>query len=289
MQSIVNDYFSQLAIDFLLGNVTALVFSEFESDLITRDPGVSILKKREQAIQLCQSRVIADESEEFISGWVVLAPQVSGAVNGQPFEEAVLLLTDCAMYLCRINWDLDRVSSFERVELAHVVGIKVGTYITSTISSVHMDEEKNVGLVVSYKPGKDDFTRTNTRTLSSLGDKRKTHRTTPGAGSGSGPFAGFFSGLSQTASPPPRKIALKAPYARSSLARDGDEPRQTEEQVVHSICSEIERLVGNAQGKAGDETWGIIEEEEIISLDEAKKSTGILEQLGHSLKRMVWA
>lgn len=289
MQSIVNDYFSQLAIDFLLGNVTALVFSEFESDLITRDPGVSVLKKREQAIQLCQTRVIADDSEEFTAGWVVLTPQVSGAVNGQPLEEVVLLLTDCALYLCRINWDLDRVSSFERVDLAHVVGIKVGAYITSTISSAHMDEGKNVGLVISYQPGKDDFTRTNTRTLSSLGDKRKTHRTTPVADSGSGPFAGFFSGRSQTANPPPRKIALKAPYARSSLARDGDEPRQTEQQLVHTICSEIERLAGKAQCKAEAESWSIIEEEDIISLEEAKKSTGILEQLGHSLKRMVWA
>lgn len=257
--------------------------------MITKDPGVSILKKREQAIQLCQSRAIADESEEFTAGWVVLTPQVSGTINGQPLEEAVLLLTDCAMYLCRINWDLDRVSSFERVELAHVVGIKTGAYVTSTTSSVHMDEDKNVGLLLSYQPGKEDFTRTNTRTLSSLGDKRKTHRTTPGVGSGSSPFANFFSGRSQTGRPPPRKIALKAPYARSSLAKDGDEPRQTELQVVHTMCSEIERLVGKAQGKAEDEDWGIIEEGDIISLDEAKKSTGILEQLGHSLKRMVWA
>ena len=285
----MNDYFSQLAIDFLLGNVTDLVFSEFESDMITRDPGVSILKKREQAIQLCQSRVVADESEEFTAGWVVLTPEVSGSVSGQPLEEAVLLLTECAMYLCRINWDLDRVSSFERVELAHVVGIKIGTYITSTVSSAHTDEDKNVGLVLSYQPGKDDITRTNTRTLSSLGEKRKTHRTTPGVGSGSGPFGSFFSGRSQTVSPPPRKIALKAPYARSSLAKDGDEPRQTELQLVHTICSEIERLVGKAQGKTEDDDWGIIEEEDIISLDEAKKHTGILEQLGHSLKRMVWA
>lgn len=274
--------------DFLLGNVTALVFSEFESDLITKDPGVSILKKREQAIQLCQSRVIADESEEFLTGWVVLTPQVSGTVSGQDLEEAVLLLTDCAMYLCRFNWDLDRLSSFERVDLSHVTGIKVGTYVTSTISSVHMDKEKNVGLVVSYQPGKDDFTRTNTRTLSNIGEKRKTHRTTPAADSGSGPFAGFFSGRSRGGGPPVRKIAFKAPYARSSIAKDGDEPRQTELQLVHTICSEIERLAGRAQRREEDDKWGIIEED-IISLDEAKKSTGIFEQLGHSLKRMVWA
>ena len=289
MQRIVNDYFSQMAIDFLLGNVTALVFSEFESNLITRDPGVSILKKREQAIQLCQSRVIADASEEFTAGWVVLTPQVSGTISGQPLEEAVFLLTDCAMYLCRFNWDLDRVSSFERVELAHVVGIKMGTYVTSTISSVQMDEVKNVGLVLSYQPGKDDFTRTNTRTLSSLADKRKTHRTTPAVSSGSGPFASFFSGRSQPGGLPPKRIALKMPYARSSLAKDGDEPRQTELQLVQTISSEIQRLVGKAQEKEEDVGWGIIEKQDIISLEEAKKSTGIFEQLGHSLKRMVWA
>ncbi|SPN97483.1 related to SAC1 - recessive suppressor of secretory defect [Cephalotrichum gorgonifer] len=288
--SLTRFYNGQLAIDFLLGNVTALVFSEFEANLITKDPAISVFKKREQAIQLCQSRVIADDSEKFVAGWAILTPQVSGAVNSQPLDEAVLLLTDCAMYLCRFNWDLDRVLSFERVDLRNVVGIKVGTYITSTVSSVHMDKAKNIGCVVSYQPGKDDFTRTNTRTLSSLGNQRKTHRTTPDAGGGGvGPFAVFFSGRSRGANPPVKRIALKMPYSRSSLAKDGAEPRQTEVQLVHTICSEIERLAGQAQGRPEDEDWGIIEEEDIISLDEAKRSTGILDQLGHSLKRMVWA
>lgn len=49
----VNDYFSQAAIDFLLGNVTAKVFDEFEADMMTKDPAVSIPKTRERAVELC--------------------------------------------------------------------------------------------------------------------------------------------------------------------------------------------------------------------------------------------
>ncbi|CAI4215381.1 unnamed protein product [Parascedosporium putredinis] len=263
---LVNDYFSQLAIDFLLGNVTALVFSEFEADMMTKDPAVSVVKRREQAIELCQDRV------------------------SQPLEESILLLTDAALYLCRFHWDLDRVASFERVDLAHVVGIKFGTYITSTISPVHMDEEKNVGCVISYEPGKYDFKRTNTRTLANLEGARKSHQSPDfGSGSISGGFASFFSGGKTREGPVIRKIALKAPYSQSSLAKDGDDLRQTEIQQIVTMCSEIERLAFKAQGKDPSEEKGMIEKEEIISLEEARRSTGLLEQLGHSIKRMVWA
>lgn len=34
---------------------------------------------------------------------------------------------------------------------------------------------------------------------------------------------------------------------------------------------------------------GLIRRENIISLEEAKKSTGLLEQLGHTIKKLVWA
>lgn len=290
LSRLVNDYFSQLAIDFLLGNVTALVFSEFEADMMTKDPAVSVVKRREQAIELCQDRVVGDEKEEFIGGWAVLAPPVSGAIQSQPLEESILLLTDAALYLCRFHWDLDRVASFERVDLAHVVGIKFGTYITSTISPVHMDEEKNVGCVISYEPGKYDFKRTNTRTLANLEGARKSHQSPDfGSGSISGGFVSFFSGGKTREGPVIRKIVLKAPYAQSSLAKDGDDLRQTEIQQIVTMCSEIERLAFKAQGKDPSEEKGMIEKEEIISLEEAKRSTGLLEQLGHSIKRMVWA
>jgi hypothetical protein len=91
---IVNDYFSQAAIDFLLGNVTTLVFEDFDSNLMSSDPGVSMQKMRQQAIDVSQKIVVADDKEEFIGGWILLAPHTPNTVKSLPFEEAVLLLTD---------------------------------------------------------------------------------------------------------------------------------------------------------------------------------------------------
>jgi hypothetical protein len=66
--------------------------------------------------------------------------------------------------------------------------------------------------------------------------------------------------------------------------------QQTELQQVVTICAEIERLALEAQlRKDGEGEKSLMEKGEIISLQEAKKNTGLLEQLGHSIKRLVWA
>lgn len=330
-----NDFFLQTTIDFLLGNVTSLVFEEFEANMMTKDPGVSMLKLREQAIELCQKRVIADESEELVGGWTLLAPTTPDTIRSASFEEVVLLLTDVALYLCRFDWNLDKVSSFERVGLAHVQKIKFGTYITSTISPAQLDELRNVGLVIEYRPGSADVTRVNTRSLSSSwGSKSqaaserdtveadKANKTAPSApppekkpgaaapqtGPGPSGIAAFLSrsvGLPQPA-PPTRKIALKALHSQTSAASVGageaDEPgaitKLTEIQEVVVIAAEIERLAIKNQpellddGRGGRKNSGevsLIERGDIISLAEARKNTSVLETLGHSIKKMVWA
>jgi hypothetical protein len=303
----VNDFFLQATIDFLLGNVTALVFEEFEANMMTQDPAVSTQRMREQAIELCQKRVVADESEEFIGGWSMLAPSVPNSVKAQTFDEAVLLLTDAALYLCRFDWNLDKVSSFERVELAHVQNIRFGTYITSTISPAQVDELRNVGLVISYKPGSNDITRINTRSLSSVSSALKARADTESA-MADVPTLGFAGLLNRRPQPtPPRKIALKALYAATSIADpaskegvrssagggdDAGPARLTEIQQVVSIAAEIERLAVMSQPRfAGGkpEDRGLVEKGDIISLAEARRSTGLLEQLGHSIKKLVWA
>ncbi|KAK4122302.1 hypothetical protein N657DRAFT_575904 [Parathielavia appendiculata] len=307
-----NDFFLQASIDFLLGNVTALVFEEFEATMMTKDPAVSMQNMRQQAIDLCQKRVVADESEEFIGGWTMLTPRVPDTVRSGSMEEAVLLLTDVALYLCRFDWNLDKVSSFERVDLAHVRKIKFGTYITSTMSAAQTDGMRNVGLVIEYQPGLTDITRVNTRSLSSMSDTPKAHGSDEAAkqDAESGPaepapaaatsgFAGFLSRKPQAT--PPRKIALKALHSQTSAAdpmakSKQDEPgaitRLTEIQQVVLVSSEIERLAIQNQprlaGKSPEEA-SLIEKGDIISLAEAKKNTTLLEQLGHSIKRLVWA
>ncbi|KAK7423129.1 hypothetical protein QQX98_001205 [Neonectria punicea] len=288
----VNDYFSQAAIDFLLGNVTAKVFEEFESDMMTKDPAMSMVKMRQMAIELCQKRVVADEKEELHGGWVLLSPNTPDAIKSFPLEEVVLLLTDAALYLCRFDWKSDKVSSFERIQLGNVTGIKFGTYITSTISISHIDETKNVGLVVSYHPGKNDIKRTNTRTFSSRGDITGKPNNPGDDKDASIPasLASFLSGKTPQ-SPDLRRLVFKAPDTDSSMAVAGtDGPQQTELQQVVTICAEIERLALEHQlEKAGEEQKSIMEMGDIISLDEAKRNTGLLEQLGHSIKKLVWA
>jgi hypothetical protein len=300
-----NDFFLQATIDFLLGNVTSLVFEEFEANMKTKDPAVSMQKMREQAIELCQKRVIEDESEEFMAGWTLLTPDVPDSIKGQAFEEAVLLLTDIALYLCRFDWNMDKVSSFDRVGLAHVQKIRFGTYITSTISPAHADELRNVGLVIEYKPGTDDITRVNTRSLSTVStnlkppaSKSKGHTSKESVNSVTS-FGGFLRGRPQ--SDPPRKIALKALYSQTSLAEpltkikgndSGTISRLSEIQQVVIIAAEIERLAMKKQASRANSPpaeTGLVEKSDIISLAEAKRNTGVLEQLGHSLKKFVWA
>jgi hypothetical protein len=64
----------------------------------------------------------------------------------------------------------------------------------------------------------------------------------------------------------------------------------SEIQQVKHICAEIERNVPNQQAQeSGPDEKNILENADIISLAEARRSTGLLEQLGHSLKKLVWA
>ncbi|PHH82987.1 hypothetical protein CDD82_4101 [Ophiocordyceps australis] len=304
----VNDYFSQAAIDFLLGNVTAKVFDEFEANMMTKDPAVSMLHMRERAIQLCQKRVVADVSEEIQGAWVLISPNTANVVKSWSMDEVVLLLTDAALYLCRIDWDLDKVSSFERVHMANVTRLKFGTYITSTVSPAHTDETRNVGFVVEYQPGKSNVQRTNTRTLSTREEiaPKSSPTTTTEADSGpqqqpqsqsqpqqqqSPSIGSFFS--TKPKSPMLRKLAFKAPYSDSSIALSttAGGPGQTEMQLVETICSEIERLACARQFRRDDQDdeKGMVVKEDIISLEAAKRNTGLLEQLGHSIKKLVWA
>lgn len=280
----MNDYFSQATIDFLLGNVTSLVWEDFEANLMTGDPGVSMHKMRQQAIDVSQKLVVADEHEEFIGGWALLAPRLPNTFKSIPFEEAVLLLTDAALYAARFDWNMEKVISFERVELDHITNVKYGPYITSTLSAAQVDEKRNVGFIVTYEAGSNDVTRVNTRSMSTVQarDEGDQSRRTPFPPTQRG-LAGFI-----TRSPPrptKRILSWKALPSRSAVTDGQDGPSLSEIETVQTICSEIERLV--LLGR--EDKTPIVEPSSIISREEARKSTGLFEQWGHQLKKMVWA
>jgi hypothetical protein len=273
------DYFSQAAIDYLLGNVTSQIFDEFEATLENRDPAMSMAKVRANAVDTSSKIVIADQSESLVGGWTLISPREPNTVRTNPFEEICLLVTDVALYRVNFDWNVEKVSSFERVDLRSVVGIIKGTYITSTLTATQTDPESNVGFVVKYKPGKEDVARVNTRSLSSAVGLDGSKACDLESASKQSSKKSDESGI--------KVVAFKALPARDSFTSMEGQETQTmnEKELINSICEEIRRgALGENKG-----TTDFMEDREIISLAEAKKSTGLIEQWGHSIKKMVWA
>ncbi len=290
--NIVNDYFSQAAIDYLLGNVTAHVFEEFEADMMSGDPAMSMPKVRANAIDASAKIVIADQSEDLIGGWTLLSPREPNTVRTSPFEEVVLLVTDAGLYTVRFDWNMEKVSSFERVDLRSITGIISGTYITSTLAVAQIDEQRNVGFVVKYRSGKEDIARVNTRSLTTVIEEEDGKPAEGGSQQADEPAQPKDQSKNAKDDPSSLKIlAFKALPARSSLVPSSSPPVYTpsERDLVKRICEEIQKGAGYGTDGKEKEGKGFVEDSEIISLAEARKSTGLLEQWGHSLKKLVWA
>lgn len=283
--NIFGDYFLQTCIDYWLGNAGSAVFEDFETDMMTQDYALDMGRIRQNAIEACVRIVLEDPAEDMVAGWTLSCPAAANTLRGLPFEECVLLLTDAAMYFCRFDWNTEKVGSFERVELVDLEALNYGTYITSTLGPANMDEKKNVGFAVRYRPHGEALVRTNTRSLAN-------EKAAPGSEKDE----------EKTALKPSdsRVLAFKALPPRASASKEkGPEENLNEGQLVKHVCEEIERLAKAAHKRqsvsaesSGDEAEGLtwqVEQKDVISLADAKKSTGYLESLGYSLKKLVWA
>jgi len=189
----ISDFFTQAAIDYLLGNVNSRVFDEFEAEMMSKDPASEIGMwgggedkvggMRANAIDISSKIVIADsddtdgfdtpptgkkgpEKEVLIKGWTFLTPHEENTTRTFPFEETVLLLTNKALYNCRFDFALEKVLGFGRIDLRSVRELQVGTYITSTLTPAATDEVTNAGFVVKFATG-GEVHRVNTGTVRS--------------------------------------------------------------------------------------------------------------------------
>lgn len=313
--NIFGDYFLQTCISYYLGDAGLRVFEDFETDMMTRDPSLNLSKVRESAIDTCTKIVLEDPEEDFFAGWTLACPANSDTLRSLPFEECILLLTDKALYFCRFDWNTEKVGSFERVDLTEIEGLQYGAYITSTFGPTHMDEKTNVGFVVKYRPLTQAMVRTNTRSLANeqvaeeadeehqdqtadqvataTDAKEKEPEKEPEKEAGKGNKKGDA-----------RILAFKAlPPSHSARKEEDtkDEGQISESDLVKHVCEEIDRLAAAAfkkevlekrqQGEQQEELdkgWQV-EAKDVIGLDEAKKSTGYLESLQYSLKKLVWA
>ena len=91
--STFSDWFSQAVIDFLLGNRSLSVFSEFLEKLQSTDPRERFRTEaiRTEAIADSVSRVLS-EVERLLSGWTLLSPAELNTRFSDKLEEKVLLL-----------------------------------------------------------------------------------------------------------------------------------------------------------------------------------------------------
>jgi hypothetical protein len=279
--NMVNDFFSQAVIDLLVGNVTSRVFEDFESDMMSADPGVSLSGVRDTAIETCTKIVIQDD-EDLIHGYTLMSPAQPNTLRTLPFEEAVVLLTDSNLYSCKFDWNTQKVSSFEKIDLRSITKIQYGTYITSTLSEWQMVEALNVGLVIQYNPDKNSVMRVNTRSLQNVVSNEHLPQ---GVDGGTGLMSWVASRTSGPIDNNARTIALKVIPAETGLPK----PKDTPLAIAERICDDIRRAVTGSTENGEQTGQELVKRGDIISLMEAKKRTGYLEQLGHSIKKLVWA
>jgi hypothetical protein len=284
--NIVNDYFAQALIDYLLGRATDTIFAEFEADMKSSDYFIDLRKVRQAAIERSAGIVIEDHEEDLIQGWTLSVPTQANYLKTATFEEAVLLLTEKALYFCRLDWGTEKVREFERIQLENVETISRGVYITSTLAQRHMDEEKNVGFVLRFRAEPTgELVRRNTRSLESgnHGAPSSQKASSKSKQSDTGRFLAFKA-------LPPGSSILQTPSTASP-----PEAPENEVEIVRNICDEIVRVANKkkAEEGTGDDAPEREElkvgESDVIGVSDAKRSTGYMEQLGYSLKKMVWS
>ncbi|KAJ3500497.1 hypothetical protein NLJ89_g9770 [Agrocybe chaxingu] len=149
--STFSDWFCQAVIDFMLGNRTTSVFSEFLLKLKSTDPRdlIRLSRIRAEAISTSVSRVLP-EGERLLSGWTLFAPEDLNTRIGIKFEEKVLLLSAKALYIVSYDYTLEKVKLYTRIPLGDIIGISKGPYILSPLEESSCDPEQNAGFVLTW-------------------------------------------------------------------------------------------------------------------------------------------
>ena len=293
--NIFGDYFMQANIDYFLG-ATPAVFEEFENDMTTQDYALDMNVIRQNAIDT-SVKMVLEENDELISAWTLSSPRKSNTLRSLPFEECVVLLTHHALYHVRFDWNTDKVGSFEKVALADVREIWRGAYITSALAPSHLDESKNYGFAIRYTSGPASLVRTNTRSLGTAVDdasepeeaadiegvEQKDMADDSNRGNHTTPDLGETRVLAFKALPPGQS---KANTKSDSFVNLG------EIDAVVRVTEELRKAVRSAKElDHGSESNAecTVQEHDIISAAEAKKSTSYVESLGYSLKKLVWS
>ncbi|KAI0345325.1 hypothetical protein BDW22DRAFT_1426997 [Trametopsis cervina] len=309
--STFGDWFSQAVIDFMLGNRTITVFSEFLNKLQSSDPRdlIRISRIRAEAIADCVSRVLS-EGERLLSGWTLFAPADVNVKLSDKFEEKVLLLTVQAIYIISYDYSLEKVKMYTRVPLVDIVEITKGTYILSPLEEGSRDPLQNAGFIITWRNVRQD-----TRVTSySIGNSIDT--TSPPTSPG---LPGTVRTLNMPASPARQSTFKNAKLSRilsnaavpvltnevtfaafkalpidpargrrenGSFYEPADELTGATDckQAVDLMVDAIFRACADAGGARGD----FVKDKDVVSLAEAQRITSVYAKMEYGVKRLLW-
>lgn len=281
---VFGDYFLQTCVDFWLGKGGGGggVWEAFELDLGGRDYAVDVARVRRGAVGVCFGVVFEGGCEDFVGGWVFTAPPriAAGVAGPLPFEEGIVLLTESCFVFCRFDWEREVVVGWERVELRDVRRLWRGAYITGVLGPSQMDPETNVGFAIEYEAPEGSVVHA----------KIREDDITPGRAGGSS--GGFHQEKLEQGK---RVLAFKALPPSAGSVDTSPKTSMKEAELTEHVCKEIHICWTEAMCQIrgpdhlGMEAAPIVEEKDVVSLEEAKKNAGLVESLGHSLKKFVWS
>ncbi|KAI8978936.1 SacI homology domain-containing protein [Pilobolus umbonatus] len=271
------DFWRQATVDFILGYHKTEIFRHVpRSSKMSAEPGIERrwAKIRSDAIDISSEIVISDD-ERILAGWTMLSPISNSArsTNRRPkrFEEKVVLLSDKALYICRYNYNLEKVVQFKRLSLETITSIQVGEYILSSLTPTSRSSNLNYGLIIHYMTN-GELIRWNTgsihnQSLEELnfgGDSDSSDSNTEGVNYNT-----------------QDTIILKA--VRYNILGELDGEVET---CKESVMQMVEKIAISC-GHAPDDEHFIIHKP-IISLEQAERRDGIFKKMGFKIKQAIW-
>ncbi|KAL5511494.1 hypothetical protein ACEPAH_4711 [Sanghuangporus vaninii] len=303
--STFSDWFSQAVIDFVLGNRTLTVFSEFLEKLQSTDPRERIRTEaiRTEAIADSVSCVLS-EGEPLLSGWTLLSPAELGVKFSDKLQEKILLLSVQAVYVISYDYTLEKVASYTRILLNQITRITKGEYILSPLEEGSRDPLQNYGFSIHYLTS-GETTRFSSYSLrnsvENVGESSPPDTVAPGRPNYVRSRSSVFSRMINNAAS--EKSAMTSFAAFKALPIDPVRSRRTTGSFVETAndltwartCKEAtdvmvdricQAIVAIKDTESRDESFLVLEP--IVSLEEAQRATTMMAKMEYGIKRLLW-
>ncbi|KAJ1904591.1 hypothetical protein LPJ81_002405 [Coemansia sp. IMI 209127] len=296
--STFRDYFSQSVLDFIVGNHNVEAVYRTLVDLHSHEPdhAIQLARARQAAIEASAAIVVSD-GEVVQVACIVQSPLSLNTVRMREAADAVLILTDSSVYICRYHYQMEKVTEFVRVDLDRLYAIQHGAYITDTRTPQSLDAEYNHGIALFFETAVARFNSGSEQNVSSIGNVPPSEPQAENCASDSG----------ESDSKPDKKqcyIACKmvsksqvimqqlpgevqdTGVSKASLVRLDSFSKQPPEMLAEFICSAVLSLK-STQDPALDRKH-FITNSSIVSEADARQNTNIIEKMSNKIHKAFW-